>query len=134
MVVMECRSPKRCNRIRSGEVVDAFSIRISAVWPDRLRNEHTAPHALEQLGRYLNLASFVLDHDPIALRDIQLGGVLGMDHHRRAAFACERTRCLVERGIQEIARWAGAEAEWILRGGFLDHSPVVWQRRDFGYR
>src|SRR4051812_44404173 len=120
MVVMECRSPKRCNRIRTGEVVDAFSVWISAVWPDRLRDEHTAPHGLEQLGRYLNLASFVLDHHPIAFRDIKPGGVLGMDHHRRAAFACERTGRLVECGIQEVARWAGAEAEWIFLGGFLD--------------
>ena len=50
-VVVEGRAAIGRDRIRAGQRVDAAAVGIGRIRPDRFRDQHAAPHAVEQLAR-----------------------------------------------------------------------------------
>ena len=59
------------DRVGAGERVDAAAVRIGGVRPDRFRDQHAAPHAVEQLGVQTHLAARIAEHDRVAVGDAE---------------------------------------------------------------
>ncbi len=51
LVVVEGGAAVGRDRIRAGQRVDAAAVGVSRIRPDRFRDQHAAPHAVEQLAR-----------------------------------------------------------------------------------
>jgi hypothetical protein len=93
---MERRAAQRRDGIGAGERVDAATVGIRFIRPDRFRDQHAAAHAIEVPGVKAHLAARVAEHHLVAVGDVQCGSVRGMDHHLRPALARTRGRHLGE--------------------------------------
>ena len=79
------------------------------VRPDRFRDQHAAPHALEETGADQHRAACIAQAHPVAVRDLERARVRRMDHHLGAALLRERRRRLVEGRVEELPRRAGRQ-------------------------
>ena len=68
-VVVEGRAAVGRDLVGAGERVDAAAIREVGVRPDRFRDQHAAPHALEEPGADQHRAARIAQAHPVAVRD-----------------------------------------------------------------
>lgn len=100
-IIMKSGAAEWRDRIGTGQGIYAAAVRVGAIGPDRLSDQHAAADPVVKPRMEDDLATAIAEHDRIARGDSCSRGIGGMDQNLGPSFPRNRARRLSKRRVEE---------------------------------